>query len=832
MVRKGLNAKEVEERQKKFGKNELAQEKKVSLFIKILLVIKEPMFLLLLVAATIYFILGEPRDGAIMLVFVVGVITIETFQEWKTDKTLKALKDLSSPRVKVIRDGNEIEISSVDLVPDDLMIIYEGVKVPADGFVIETNGVCIDESSLTGEPEGKWKIVHDPKAETNDYFKNDFCYAGTLVTQGIATVLVSKIGRETEFGKIGQNVVNAELSKSPLEKQTAVLVKICAVIAFALFLLVGVATFFILVGHTMEERIIESVLSGITVAMAMIPEEFPVVLTVFLSMGAWRLAKKHSLVRKLPAVETLGAVTVLCVDKTGTITQNKMTVEQIDTKVDPLLFNKAAAMACEQNTFDSMEKAIVTYANAQHIDTEKLFKNKIYQAFPFTNENKMMGNTYELDGKKVLSVKGAYERVLPLCTNLSESESVEIKDKALDLSRHGLRVLAVASREVDGLVDDLANLQLTYLGLIAFMDPPRENVDKHIATCYKAGIRVVMITGDNGTTASAIARKIGLRNNDHVLTGEEIDQLSDEELKAKLPEISIFSRVIPQHKMRIVTLFQELGEVVAMTGDGVNDAPALKHADIGIAMGKRGSEVSREAADLILMDDNFETIVDTIEDGRRIYDNIKKAVGYIFAIHVPIALSALLGPLLGLSGNLLFLLPLHVMLLELLIDPTCSVVLERQPAEADIMSRKPRSLKAQIISKGFLFKSLIQGFIMFIASFGSFYIMSEVLSKSPEEARSFALAVLFLSNILLVNVNASSRDSMFKSFKSLFHDKVLWIINLSTIALLVVLLYTPINTYLKLTALPLGEAALVVGISVVSVCWYEVVKLIKRLRKK
>ena len=361
LLRQGLTTEQARKLQVKFGKNELAPQKRQSFIRKALRTICEPMFLLLLVAATIYFFLGEPRDGSIMLVFVVGIISIDIIQEWKTDQTLNALKDLSAPHVQVIRDGKQQTIESVNLVPGDFMIIAEGVKIPADGEILDENDLCVDESSLTGEAEGVWKVTADKAEPTFDYWRKDYCYAGTLVTQGSAVVQVDKIGTATEYGKIVANLASAPESPTPLQKQTGSLVKTCAIIAAALFALVCVFTYFDLPDHTLTARITKSILSGVTLAMAMIPEEFPVILTVFLSMGAWRLAKRQSLVRKLPSVETLGAVSVLCVDKTGTITMNQMSVQDVWTptgETDTLI--ETMGLACETNAYDPMEKAMIT----------------------------------------------------------------------------------------------------------------------------------------------------------------------------------------------------------------------------------------------------------------------------------------------------------------------------------------------------------------------------------------------------------------------------------------------------------------------------------------
>jgi Ca2+-transporting ATPase len=820
----GLTSNEAHQRQEKYGKNELAPKKKENFLKKILQVISEPMFLLLIVAAIIYFILGEPRDGSIMLIFVVGIISIEVIQEWKTDKTLDALKDLSAPHISVCRDGVKKVIKSEDLVPGDIMDIEEGIKIPADGIVLKESTLCIDESSLTGESEGVWKISkQNDDLENNDYWRRDYCYAGTLVIQGSGTILVDKIGLSTEYGKIGKDIVEASDNPTPLQNQTGKLVKLCALIAAILFVFVGIVTY-----------CIESILSGVTLAMAMIPEEFPVILTVFLSMGAWRLAKKNSLVRRLPSVETLGAVSVLCVDKTGTITMNKMKVRDtwsVDNDIKSVI--SIMGMGCKIDAYDPMERAMISYCEENGITKDMIFNGELVKEYAFNNEDKMMGNVWLKSNQIVVAAKGSPESIIKIC-KLTDKEKRYIEDKITEMSRKGLRVIAIGKAKynnISNIQNTLNECSLQFCGIIGLADPPRESVKEDIKTCIEAGIKVVMITGDNGITASSIANQIGMKNIDRVITGDEIDKMNDDELCEKVKKVSIFSRVIPEHKMRIVKAFKANGEVVAMTGDGVNDAPALKHADIGIAMGKRGSEVSREAADLILLDDNFSTIVDTIEDGRRIYDNIRKAVGYVFTIHIPIAFASVLAPLLGINPTSLLLLPLHVVLLELVIDPTCSIVLERQPAECDIMKRKPRNPGEKLLTAKILFKSIIQGVAIFTASFGTYFAF---LSKDPNNAslaRAMGLTIILVANILLVQVNSSNSELAIKSVKKLIKDKVMWGISLSTIAGLLLILYTPLNVVLKLSPLSLKQFGIAILIAIISVGWYEVIKMVRPTNK-
>ena len=789
------------------------------------------MFLLLIVASIVYFVLGEPVDGSVMLIFVIVIIGIEVIQEWKTDKTLHALKNLSAPHSKVIRNGEKLDILSDELVPGDLMLIEEGSKIPADGFVVKANDLKVDESSLTGEVEPVWKKIADNEqffSSEQNYWRKDYCYTGTLVTVGSATILVDKIGIETEYGKIGKHLIEAKAMISPLENQMNKLVKGSSIIALMLFFLVALVTFADTSDLAFKNRLIQSILSGITLAMALIPEEFPVVLTVFLSMGAWRLAKKNSLVRKLPAIETMGAVSVLCVDKTGTITMNQMTVSKVDTENKSEMI-EIMGLACEIDPYDPMEIAILNYCEHYQLSKTKLFSGELLTEYPFTDERKMMGHVWKKDQRIIIAAKGSPENILSIC-KLSLEERTKIDQQIERMSAKGLRVIAVASgilTDEQSIPEKIEDCSLQFSGLIGLVDPPRLGVKEDIFRCRQAGIRVVMITGDNGLTARAIAKAVGMDQLEKIVTGKELDTMSDQELQRIVDEVTIFSRVTPEHKMRIVQALKNNGEIVAMTGDGVNDAPALKYADVGIAMGKRGSEVSREAADLILMDDNFSTIVNTIEDGRRIYDNIKKAIGYIVVIHIPIALSALVAPLLGVPQTALFLLPIHVVLLELVIDPTCSIVLERQPCETNIMMRPPRNPNETIVSAQLFLKSVLQGVLIFLASFGSYYYTLLQNSENDELARTIGLSILIFANLFLVQVNSSDTAFAFKTFVLMSKDKVIWGIMGGTIGILFLLIYSPISEVLDLSPLSVSELLFTIALAFVSVSWYDLVKLIK-----
>jgi len=709
----GLSSQDAAERQERYGRNELLPEEQHTFAKKVIVILKEPMFLLLFGTALLYFILGEPKDGVIMLGFVTFMAGINLFQEWRTDRTLQALKDMSSPVIRVIRNGKLEQIHSGELTVGDLMLVEEGEKISADAKILEMFDLGVDESTLTGESEVVWKKLTLSPEEQESHWRKDLCFAGTMVTQGSAMLEVSAVGRETAFGKVGQDILSAPDRPTPLEKQIRRLVRLCG-IAGLIMLILAIA-----ISWVHNAGIVGSLLNGITLAMAIIPEEFPVILTVFLAMGAWRLARKQALVRRMTSVETLGSVSVLCVDKTGTLTKNQMTVQSLYA-ADSLSESELlvwSAMACETEPYDPMEKAILARTAKAGLNCSEIFDRKLVAEYSFSADTKMMGHVWQNADGPELAAKGSPESILPLC-QLTADQCRKLEEEQNSMAANGYRVIAVARRvNMNVIPEKMTDNELEFLGFIGLEDPPCDAVPDAVKLCNKAGIRIVMITGDNGITAKSIARKIGLPKSDRVITGKELDSMSDEELTAALRETGIFARVIPAHKKRIVRALKSLNLVVAMTGDGVNDAPALKHADIGIAMGKRGTGVAREAADMILLDDNFTTIVDTVKDGRRIYDNIRKAIGYVLVIHIPIALAALLAPLLHLPALLL---PIHVVLLELIIDPTCSIIFERQPPEKGLMDKPPRNPNHPLVDSGLFIKAIMQGMTILAASLGSY----------------------------------------------------------------------------------------------------------------
>lgn len=841
----GLTTDEVKKRREIYGYNEIHTNKKKKIMKQIRHILSEPIYLLLSFSSAIYFLLGERTEGGVMIAFVLFVIGIDVFQEVRTGIVLKKLKEITTPKITVIRDGIVVQIPGRELVPGDLIHIAEGVKIPADGSLLKANGLCLDESILTGESEGVWKNARDDISIAEcyevyvdkEYFKRDYCYTGTFVIVGTGTVLVEKTGNYTEYGKIADSILKAPETNTILQMQMKKLAKQCSVFAAILFLLVGIFTFFNLSGQGLMERIIHSMLAGVVLALSMLPGEFPVILSVFLSMGSLRLAKKKALIRHLPSVETLGAVSVLCMDKTGTITQNKMQVSEcfINRSQDGK-FCRTISLAHKEGTYDPVEKAIMEYGEylcsqctlqSDEVMACSVAKRNslLIKEYPFTNELRAMGQVWMEDESYTIAAKGSPETILSLCY-LTNEQNIEVKERLNNFLKKGLRVIAFADRTLgkdSNIPDNLTQCRLHLRGIIGLLDPARKEIKDNISACYDAGIRVVMITGDHKITASVIANEVGISNSQRVVTGDEITGLSDHELGNVVKECNIYARVLPLHKVRIVKALQDNGEVVAMTGDGVNDSPALKMADIGIAMGKHGSEICNEAADLILLDDNSSTILSTVHDGRRIYQNIIKTVGYVLAIHVPIALISLVAPMLGIVSKNLMLLPLHIVLLEMIMDPTCSIALERLPAEDNIMKLPPRKRVEHLLTKGRLMKSVLQGLVIFMFSFGIYYIMIRC-SYSPELARTTGFAVLVLSNILLVLENCSESENIFQIIRKIGKDRGIWAVNVITICGLMLLIYTPLNKILGFHPLSIWFVILVIVLSIISVLWYEIVK--------
>lgn len=808
---KGLTNNEVVISREKNGSNIQQQRKKESLIKKILNIFKEPMFLLLIIAASVYFIVGEYADGITMLIFVLAVCTIEFIQEAKTDKALEELNKLSSLNVKVIRNGKKEIINSEEIVVGDIVILEEGDRVPADGKILYTQSLGINESSLTGESE----IVYKNKEEDlKNHFKLNMCYSGTDVVNGLGIIEVTSVGKNTEFGLIGQSLNNIKKEKTPLEKQINKLVFICTIVSITVFILTIIINYINHPELTPTKRIVDSLLAGITIAMATIPEEIPVILTVFLAMGSWSLTKKNTLTKNMKAIETLGTVNVLCTDKTGTITENKMIVEDIYTNSET--FIKTLYQSCPQVAYDPMEIALKKYCQ----ENEKTNTGSITKEYPFKAETKMMGQIWN---NKELCVKGAYENVLPLC-NLDKENYKQVKSKINEYSKEGYRVLAIAKNDnLKNIPNSLTEAKLTFEGLVALYDPPRKGVNESLEECYSAGIRVIMITGDNGETASSIAKKINLNNYDEVITGLELEAMSDDELFERVKTTNIFARVYPNHKMRIVNALQRNNLIVAMTGDGVNDAPALKKANIGIAMGQRGTNVAKESADIILLDDNFNTIVKAIEKGRSIYKNIQTAISYVIAIHIPLALLSLFVPIFNLPTLLL---PIHVMLLELLIDPTSSIIFQRIKPSPNIMSEKPRNIDEPILNLKTTIKSISQGILIFIVTFITYlYLIKNNIDTKLSITITYSILVL---SIILIAYQLKSNNSTIKSFLEGLKDKISLMVNTTILLGLLLLIYIPfLNKTANTHPLELKHWIYIILLTLLAVLPFDIMKINK-----
>lgn len=831
----GLSEEEVSEILKNEGYNELPSQKKQSLFSILLDVLKEPMLLLLLGAGLIYLFLGEVKDALILLMFVFVVVGITFNQERKTERALEALKNLSSPRALVIRDGEQKRIPGREVVKGDILILREGDRVPADGVVLLCTNLLVDESLLTGESLAVRKCESSSLTQSLQPGQPGgddlpFVYSGTLVIQGQGIARISSTGIHTEMGKIGKALGTIAEEDSLLKKETALIVKNFAIFGGILCILVVVVY-----GLTRGDWL-HGLLAGLSLSMALLPEEFSVVLLVFLSMGAWRLSRRNVLVRRMPAIETLGSSTVLCVDKTGTLTLNKMILSslyaeneycEIDNK--KCLLNKFhellefGYLASQQDPFDPLEKEI-------KINTEKFLPEhedihrewKLVREYPLSKNLLSLSNVWESHDslKYVIAAKGAPEAIIDLC-HLNEAEKEKLLFHVQEMANKGLRLLGVAkaSYQDDTLPEKQHDFEFEFIGLLGFVDPVRPSVAQSVKECYTAGIRVIMITGDYPGTAQHIARQIGLKDPDKYITGPELASMDQTELAEKIKTTNIFARVVPEQKLAIVNALKLNGEVVAMTGDGVNDAPALKSAHIGIAMGERGTDVARESAAIVLLNDDFFSIVAAVRLGRRIFDNLKKAIGYIFSVHMPIAGLALFPILFGLP---LVLLPAHIAFLELIIDPACSTVFEAEPEEKNIMSRPPRDLQERMFGRKSLALSLLQGTSM-LAGVIVVFLYALYMGKGEVEARTLTFATLVISNLTLIVANLSWSQSIIKTLCS--ENKALRYVLVGAISGLLLVLYLPALRNLFRFSLLHGDDLLIVFIvGTLSIVWLRLLK--------
>ncbi|MBS0288009.1 MAG: cation-translocating P-type ATPase [Proteobacteria bacterium] len=823
VYQQGLTSLEASKRLASDGPNALPTKKPRNFLLIMLDTAKEPMFLLLIVASSIYLFIGELKEGLSLFVFVNLIIFIKLYQEGKTEKALSALRELSSPQSHVIRDNNIIQINSLEIVKGDVLLIKEGDRIPADGYLIEVNNLRVDESLLTGESFPINKYVTSEK-------NLNLVYAGTLVIQGQGVVKVDATGIHTQMGKIGVELESITTEKSPLLKQIELLVKIIAI-----FSLLFCASLIVIDG-LLHQDWLQATLLGIALIMSIIPEEFPVVLTIFPALGAWRLAKKNVLTRHILAIETLGTTTALCVDKTGTITENKMIVSCLwaDKKfffVEDLQRGLSAfeaelieyaILASQKHAFDPMEKAFHQLGQS-HLK-ERIISHKNWQLtneIPLSAQVPAMTHFWKIsDNEKYLvATKGSPETIMKLC-HLNDKSIQEISAALSIMAQKGLRILAVAKGHCDqtNIPQTHDDLTLNFIGLIGLSDPLRANIPESVKECHEAGIKVVMITGDYPLTAITIGKQAGLSVSS-LLTGEDLNLLSESELKEKMLHTEICARVSPHQKYQIVKALKESNHIVAMTGDGVNDAPALKSAHVSIAMGQRGTEVARETSSLILLDDNFNSIVNAIRSGRLIFANMQKSMAFILAVHIPIAGLAFF-PIISNLPPIFY--PLHIALIELIIDPTCSIAFENEPPEKDLMKHPPRGLNEYILNKKIVISSVLQGFGVLVIVYLAYFFSLDIMNA--DESRTLAFTSLCLANLLLIFANRSKTQSILKSF--MVPNKILFFIILTTLMILFSLITIPFFASILHFAPPTQEHLLIcLGSVVLFIMWFEVIKM-------
>jgi len=832
----GLSVQKAQTLLNTYGYNEIPSQKNQGILEILWEVIKEPMLLLLLGSGLIYLMIGEPKDAMMLLVFAGAVISMTFYQIRKTERALEALKNLSSPRALVIRGGEQIRIAGREVVKGDLIVLEEGDRVPADARVISCSHLQTDESLLTGESlavrKTEWNGVEEIKPPGGEDLP--FVYSGTLVIQGHGIAEVTNIGIHTQMGHIGKELQTIVDEDTLLKKETGNIVKNVAIAGLILCIIV------VVLYGLMRGDWIKGFLSGLTLSMSLLPQEFIVVLLIFLSLGAWRMSKYKVLTRKTAAIETLGAATVLCVDKTGTLTLNKMQLQelyngdssyQIPKEGKPPLpeefhhLLEYSILASQKNPNDPIEKEIKQNGTTFLLGTEHMHHTwKLLKEYPLSKSLLALSHVWESPDKNeyIIASKGAPEAIIDLC-HLDGPQTKKIMAEVHRLSKHGLRVLGVAQTTMKkgDLPGEQHDFPFSFVGLIGFADPVRATVPDALKKAYTAGIRVIMITGDYPGTASYIAKEIGLRNYDVVITGPELAKMSHSELREKIKTATVFARVVPEQKLLLVNALKANGKIVAMTGDGVNDAPALKAAHIGISMGERGTDVAREASDLVLLNDDFASIIHAIQMGRRIYENLKKAMAYILAVHVPIAGMSFFPILLNMP---LILLPAHIAFLEIVIDPACSVVFESEPEEADSMKQPPRSLHTPILSQRIVVLSLIQGVFSFLMAF-IVLLVSMRMGMGINESRALVFATLVFSNIMLILTNLSWKYSIIHILKKR-NESLPWVIAAAVLLLTLVLTIPFLRNIFYFSPLHIEDVLVTFLLSVVSILWFEGYKFV------
>ncbi|MCX6180750.1 MAG: cation-translocating P-type ATPase [Bacteroidetes bacterium] len=820
----GLSSEEVKESGNKFGYNS-AEYKTENGFVKAFKSLaKEPMVLLLLVASSIYFVSGKVGDGIFLTSAILVVSALTLYQDSRSRNALEKLKNFVQAKCKVIRNGKVEEINSEDLVLGDCLMVEEGASITADGIILHSNDFSVNESILTGESLAAYK---DSSADDH------FIYQGTTVVSGLAIARITAIANQTKLGKIGKSLEHIKEEKTPLELQINSFVKKMVIAGAVVFAVVWAINFF------RTYNFLDSLLKALTLAMSILPEEIPFALTTFMALGAWRLMKMGVVVKQMKTVETLGSATVICTDKTGTITENKMTLAKLFVLSGDKISNPEEALgdpekelitlamwASEPIAFDPMEAALhAAYTKISSADDRPHYK--LIHEYSLGGNPPMMTHVFANEaGRRIIAAKGAPEALMNV-SGLTSTEKEQIQKAIQVLASDGYRLLGVGVAQFDGdnFPAEQQQFKFQFKGLVAFYDPPKKNIQTVFQAFYKAGISVKIVTGDNSATTLAIAKQIGFNGVDKSITGEELMKLSDDALSARVRDTNIFTRMFPDAKLKIINALKANNEIVAMTGDGVNDAPALKAAHIGIAMGKKGTEIAKQAASLVLVDDDLSQMVDAIAMGRRIYTNLKKAIQYIISIHIPIILTVLVPLALGWIYPNIFS-PIHIIFLELIMGPTCSVIYENEPMESNAMMQKPRPFTTTFFNWKELITSVVQGLVITAATLITYQY---AVKNNFDEAltRTMVFTVLISSNIFLTLVNRSFYYSLWHTLKS--KNNLVFLIIGITVLLSASLLYVkPLTQFFEFEMMNLFQLLFCIGMGFISVIWFEVLKFGKR----
>lgn len=823
---KGLTHEQVLKAREKYGYNSLDYKKENGFFDAIKSLAKEPMVILLLVASSIYFISGNRGDGIFLAFAIVLVATISLYQDSRSRNAMDKLKDFTQPYCKVIRNGSVEEIKSEELVVGDSVMVEEGISIAADGIIVHSNDFSVNESILTGESLPVYK---------DRTKKDNFIYLGTTVASGLAIATVTAIGNKTKLGKIGKSLENIIEEKTPLELQISNFVKKMVIAGAVVFVIVWVINYF----HSYN--VLDSLLKALTLAMSILPEEIPVAFTTFMALGAWRLMKMGIVVKQMKTVETLGSATVICIDKTGTITENKMSLAKLFSLVsqkisstedalsdDEIELIRLSMWASEPIPFDPMEVALHD-AYSQVVSDDERSQYRMIHEYPLGGKPPMMTHLFENDlGKRIIAAKGAPEALMDV-SDLTAIEKQQIEDTIKILTSDGYRVLGVGETNFTGnhFPKKQQEFKFQFKGIVAFYDPPKKNIQSVLEDFYNAGIAVKIITGDNAATTTAIAKQIGFRGHEKSITGDELMRLEDSELQDRVADTDVFTRMFPDAKLKIITAFKAINEVVAMTGDGVNDGPALKAAHIGIAMGKKGTEIAKQAASLILVKDDLSKMVDAVAMGRKIYANLKKAIQYIISIHIPIVLTVFMPLALGWIYPNIFS-PIHIIFLELIMGPTCSIIYENEPMEKNTMGQKPRSFTNTFFNWKELTTSILQGLFITAGTLITYqYSVHQGYSESL--TRTMVFTVLIVANIFLTLVNRSFYYSIITTLK--YKNNLVLLIICITIAISGLLLFVkPLTKFFEFEPLSISQLSISIAMGFLSVIWYEVIKWRKRIK--